>query len=299
MTGYAITIAGGKGGVGKTTTAINVGVSLQETGYDIAVVDADLGMANLGAMLDVEHEPSLHRVLAGETSVSDALVDGPAGITLVPGQRELEAFAEADPGQLRKVVNALSTAYDLVVIDTGAGLSHETTVPLGLADAVVMVTTENEIAVGDTVKTAELADRVDGEVIGAVLTKATEDTEISEVSDRLGMEMLAVVPEDPDATETEPLVITAPDSPAADAYRGLAQTLAGRYHADLGDEAVTPDPGTASVAGAGSGSDADAAGAQADDDTVPGEEAIEESSEQEDEGESEDDEDDGVFGLFN
>ncbi|NHN64315.1 MinD/ParA family protein, partial [Haloarcula sp. JP-Z28] len=56
MAGYVCTIAGGKGGVGKTTTAVNLGAVLQEMDYDVAVVDADLGMANLGSMLSVEPE---------------------------------------------------------------------------------------------------------------------------------------------------------------------------------------------------------------------------------------------------
>lgn len=236
MTGYIYTIAGGKGGVGKTTTAINVGVALQNAGHDVVVVDADLGMANLGAMLNVEHEPSLHQVLAGNAAVSDAIAEGPGGITIVPGERNLEAFADADPAKLRKVVNALSTAYDIVLIDTGAGLSHETTIPLGLADSVLLVTTADDVAIGDTIKTAQLAEQIDGEVIGSILTRAKDETNVSDVADKLDLEMLSVVPEDKDATEQEPLLINDPDSYAAEAYRRLASTLEEIYEANADDE---------------------------------------------------------------
>ncbi|WP_336001371.1 MinD/ParA family ATP-binding protein [Halorientalis halophila] len=279
MTGYVYTIAGGKGGVGKTTTAINVAVSLQDAGHDVVVVDADLGMANLGAMLDVDHEPSLHQVLAGKAAVSDAIIEGPGGITLVPGERNLEAFADADPAKLRKVVKALSTAYEIVLIDTGAGLSHETTVPLGLADGVLLVTTADEVAIGDTVKTAQLAERIDGEVVGAVLTRADDDTNVSAVADKLDLEMLAVVPEDQDATKSEPLIINDPDSYAAEAYRRLASTLEEIYEANT-EGGVEPDQEFEPSGVATDDGDDDAADADADD------------------GDDEDDEE-GVFGLFN
>ena len=279
MTGYVYTIAGGKGGVGKTTTAINVAVSLQDAGHDVVVVDADLGMATLGAMLDVDHSPSLHQVLAGKAAVSDAIIEGPGGITVVPGERNLEAFADADPAKLRKVVKALSTAYEIVLIDTGAGLSHETTVPLGLADGVLLVTTADEVAIGDTIKTAQLAERIDGDVVGAVLTRADDDTNVSEVADKLDMEMLAVVPEDQDATRDEPLLINDPDSYAAEAYRRLASTLEEIYEANT-EGGVEPDK-------------------EFEPSATP--DTDEEAAEEGGDGDGDDDEDDeeGVFGLFN
>jgi len=225
MTGHVFTIAGGKGGVGKTTTAVNVGTALQEADYDVVTVDADLGMANMAAMLGVEFDNSLHEVLAEESAVSDTLTEGPGGLTVVPGEQSLEAFADADPAKLRKVVKTLVNAYDVVLIDTGAGLSHEATVPLGLADSVLLVTTPDEVAVGDANKTAGLAKRVDGEVIGSILTRATGPEDIEAVAADLEHSLLAVIPEDAEATSNEPLVLNSPDSPAAEAYRQLAASL--------------------------------------------------------------------------
>lgn len=225
MTGHVFTIAGGKGGVGKTTTAVNVGVALQEADYDVVVVDADLGMANLAAMLEIEYDNSLHEVLAERATVSDTLTDAPGAITVVPGEQSLEAFADADPAKLRKVIRTLVNAYDAVLIDTGAGLSHEATVPLGLADSVILVTTPDSVAIGDANKTGDLAYRVDGEVIGSILTRATGPEDIEAVDGDLDHELLAVIPDDPEATALEPLVLHAPDSAAAGAYRRLADSL--------------------------------------------------------------------------
>ncbi|MEF8852412.1 MAG: P-loop NTPase [Haloarculaceae archaeon] len=240
MAGYVCTVAGGKGGVGKTTTAINIGAAMEEQGYDVVVVDADLGMANLGAMLDVDPETSIHEVLADGDAISAALTDVQGGITIVPGEQSLEAFADADPAKLKSVVRTLRNAYDVVVVDTGAGLSHEATVPLGLADGIVLVTTPDDVAIGDTVKTAELADRVGGEVLGTVLNRVTAETDVEDIADKFDEPLLAVVPDDVGATETEPLVLNAPDSPAAEAFRQLSELLGGVFFEGLTLDDVDP-----------------------------------------------------------
>jgi septum site-determining protein MinD len=272
MAGYVCTIAGGKGGVGKTTTAINIGAALEANGYDTAVVDADLGMANLGEMLGLEYEESIHNILAGNATVSAALTDAQGGLTVIPGEQSLEAFAEADPAKLRKVIKTLRNAYDVVLVDTGAGLSHETTVPLGLADGILLVTTPDEVAVNDTIKTAELAERVDGTIIGALITRVTRNTDVPSIAEQFDIPLLGVIPADIEATEDEPHVINTPASDASTAYQELTDELERIFFKDA------------------SGSDLD---------RVFEQEWFLEDAEEEDEEEPEEDESDGVFGgLF-
>ncbi|HET7323277.1 MAG TPA: MinD/ParA family protein [Halococcus sp.] len=238
MTGHVYALASGKGGVGKTTSALNLGAALRGAGYDTVILDADLPMANLGALLDIEDDPTLHDVLAGETTLNDALVwlptespptRTPPGedttLVVVPGSRSLESFAAADPGGLRRVIHSLAAAADFVVCDTGAGLSHENAVPLGVADGVVLVTTPDPVAIEDAKKTAEFTARAGGSVVGAVLTRAGEETDVSAITERLGVPMLAVIPESA-VVGDEPLVETAPESYAAEAYQRLATALA-------------------------------------------------------------------------
>ncbi len=226
--GYVCTVAGGKGGAGKTTVVVNAGVALQTRGHDVVAVDADLGMANLGPALGLDPERTVHDVLAGETTVSEVLIDGPGGLSVVPGEASLSAFADADPARLRRVIETLRGAYDVVLVDTGAGLSHEVAVPLGLADGVALVATPDEVAVADAVKTAALADRVGGPVAGGVLGRVARSSDVDAADGRLDP-LLGVIPEDGRVVDG-PLVVDTGDGeraggPAAAAFRALAENL--------------------------------------------------------------------------
>jgi septum site-determining protein MinD len=230
-------VAGGKGGVGKTTTALNLAVALETAGTDTAVVDADLGMTNFGELAGIDTEESIHDVLAGLATVADARVAGPAGVTVLAGDRDLEAYRRADPSELRAVIRQLRREHDVVITDTGAGLSHESLVPYGLADGVVLVTTPDRTAAVDTGKTAEMVREVDGRVTGVVVTRVGPDDDTSDVVDAVGEPLLATVPEAADIAGEEPMVVTAPDSEPAEAYRQLAASVG--THTDVEPASTT------------------------------------------------------------
>jgi len=225
MVGEIYTIAGGKGGIGKTTTALNAGIALQQSGHETLVVDADLGMTNLGAMLGIDHEPLLHDVLAGKAEPSEAVATGPTGIDFLVDEGSLEAFAKGEPTNLEPVLNHLVESYEYVLVDTSSTISHETVVPMKASDGVVVVTHPNDVAIRDAQKMGELAAEVDTGVAGAVVTRATADTEVTVLREKLGTDILAVVPEDRTATSDEPLVVNHSDSYTAQAYRRLATKL--------------------------------------------------------------------------
>ena len=225
-------IASAKGGVGKTTTTANLGSTLAGTGADVVVIDGDIGMANLGAALGVQPDgATLHDVLSDAAEPAAAAYDGPAGLTVVPGDTSLEAFAAADPQRLDAVVEAFADA-DYILIDVGAGVSHETGVPLSIADGVILVSTPERDALVDTEKTRQLTDRLGGVVAGAVITRTDEATPLEEVvSGTLTADVLTTIPDDEAVRESiavgEPLSSYAPHSDAAAAYRQLAAELTG------------------------------------------------------------------------
>ncbi|WP_323172065.1 MinD/ParA family protein [Natrialba sp. PRR66] len=227
-------IASGKGGVGKTTTTVNLGTALAQAGKRVAIVDVDLGMANLAGFVSLTPDSTtLHDVLAGNASVEDATYRLAENIVAVPSGIGLDEYAETSPEGLREVVSELRSTYDYVLLDVGAGISHETVLPLGLADAVVLVSTPEPAAIQDSRKTIELTARAGGTVAGLVLTRTHPGSDIShpDLADRLDLQLLETIPEDSAARESvyagTPLVAYEPNGPAATAYRHLAAELAG------------------------------------------------------------------------
>jgi len=235
-------VAGGKGGVGKTSVTANLGVALQDQGYDVAAVDADLGMTNLGSVLGVRASQGVHHVLAGETTVEAVLTDGPGGIGVVPGAEGLHQAGDADPSNLKRVIEPLSESHDIVLIDTGAGVSHQNLVALGLADATIAVSTPSGLAATDAGKTVEMVDRVDSAVAGLVLTRIDGESDrkvAAEIARDLEQDVLALVPSYEKPDPPEPRYGEAPGSPAAQEYERLATALS-VYH-QTGDSAAAAD----------------------------------------------------------
>jgi len=256
--GYVFAVASGKGGVGKSTTTANLGVALADDGFDVAVVDVDLGMANLAGLLGVDPDETLHDVLAGAASPADASYDT-TGLTLVPGSTELEQFAEADAKSLHRVVEYLRERNDVVLLDAGAGLSYDIAMAMSVADGVLLVTTAELASLTDATKTGKLVSKLEKPVVGAVFTRTGDGgfDDVEGIAAALGTTdaVTVSVPHD-DAVKlavrkSRPVVDIKPDSPAARAYQRLAAQLADSVgieppeaeEADDGFEWVDPDTG--------------------------------------------------------
>jgi septum site-determining protein MinD len=227
-------VASGKGGVGKTTSVVNLGAGFAEAGRSVVVVDVDLGMANLRDVLDVPDEgATLHNVLAGEADLAASLRSVPGGFDVIVGSPSFEAFGNADPGELGSLVAELRDRYDVVILDTGAGLNYDAALPLGLADEVVLVSTPDEAALNNTETTRELVSRLDGEVAGVILNRVggAAGRPPDDVESRLGVSVLGSVPEDsnvPDSAATgTPVVVSDDAGPAAQSFREIAYAMLG------------------------------------------------------------------------
>lgn len=231
MTGDVLVVASGKGGVGKTVTTVNLAVALRLQDRSVALVDGDLAMPNVGAHLGVEPDVTLHDVLAQDASLHSAVMQAADEFGVLPGGGELDGYASADPARFAYVIDRLSHQYDNVLVDTGGGLSHESALPLQIADETILVTSPDRPAVDDTRRTKALADIVGGRVRGLVVTKVAADTDPERVAGTLGTDLLAAVPYDVAVEQSvatgRPLEGYAAESDAAEAYRRLAARLVG------------------------------------------------------------------------
>ncbi|HPH33876.1 MAG TPA: cell division ATPase MinD [Methanoregulaceae archaeon] len=229
------TLASGKGGTGKTTVTINLGTSLAQFGKKTCIMDADIGMANLGLSLGLENVPvTLHEVLSGTASIKDAIYEGPGGVQVVPCGISLQGFQQSDPELLKEVLKDLTDSLDYLLIDAPAGISRDGVVPLAVADEVILVVNPELSAIVDAMKTKILAEVVGGQVRGAIINRATPES-ISTVTQKmekvLGTRVIGIIPEDQNirkaASAKVPIVLKYPASDASVSIKKLAAGLAG------------------------------------------------------------------------
>ena len=240
----ALAVASGKGGTGKTTSTMALGMALAER-YDVTVVDADTGMANLlfhAGLADVE--TTLHDVLVDGGAPVEAATYERFGMSVVPCGTSLAAFEAADPERLRDVVADLAADTDVLLLDSPATLGSKSAVlPIVLADRVVVVLNPTVPSISDGLKVQEYALSYGSEIAGTVFNRARGDiTEVREKAERyFEGPTLATVPES-DAVRAArsagvPILAHAPETPAADAFR----TAADRLSVNDGDSAAVAD----------------------------------------------------------
>ncbi len=231
----ALAVASGKGGTGKTTSTLALGMALAGE-YDVTVVDADTGMANLlfhAGLADVE--VTLHDLLVADAdaAVADAVYER-FGMRVVPCGTSLDAFAAADPARLRDVVAELAADADVILLDSPAALGSKSAVlPVVLADRVVLVLEPTIPALSDALKVEEYARSYGTGTAGLIYNKVRDPDAVERVAEKseryFDGSTLASVPASEAARAArragEPLLAHAPESDAAGAYREAAAAL--------------------------------------------------------------------------
>jgi flagellar biosynthesis protein FlhG len=121
-----ISVASGKGGVGKTCITINLAASLSEKGKKVLVIDCDLGLANIDIMLGINPHSNLKDVLFDDVDIRDVLIKTKAGFDILPassGVREMAQLLHENIEKLKSIMTQISLGYDYVFLDIGAGIS--------------------------------------------------------------------------------------------------------------------------------------------------------------------------------
>lgn len=159
---HALAISSGKGGVGKSTIAVNLAIMLSRMGRKVALLDADMGTANADVMCNVMPVHTLAHVVAGRRAIEEIVVQAPGDFSLIPGASGLAQMAALSADERDRLVQQfarLEEAYDVLLIDTGAGIGPNVLGWLAAADRSLIVTTPDPTSITDAYAVIKTAHR--------------------------------------------------------------------------------------------------------------------------------------------
>ena len=227
-----IAIVSGKGGTGKTTTAVNLAVALSDIGKDVILCDANFSTPHICLHLGVEMPSlSLYEVMVNNKKISNALYLHPTGIKFIPnrGSHHLE---DSHIARFSEMMLELVGRCDLVLIDVGPTLTKDKIASLKVADEAIIVTKPELPALVEAKKSIKSAEELGAFVPGVIINMVNKrySIPISDISRYMGKAVLGSVPEDMHVTKSlfvqHPVIYTAPTSPSAREFRKLAELLA-------------------------------------------------------------------------
>lgn len=186
-----ITVTSGKGGVGKTNITINLAIALSELGYRVVILDADFGLANIDVLFGIIPQHTLVDVIHNRKNILEVLCDGPNNVKFISGGSGVEELIKIEKGQLDKFISnitLLDRLADIILIDTGAGLSDNVMNFVMAADEVLLVTTPEPTSITDAYALIKMVSNRDkNKVIRVVVNKAENLSEASDILNKLSL----------------------------------------------------------------------------------------------------------------
>ncbi len=242
-TPQVIGVASGKGGVGKTTVAVNLAAALGMRGHRVLLLDADLGMANAQVALGVRSPLNISHLLAGEKTLQEMLVTAAPGVQLVPGASGLRDMAALDMSQVATIIHAfdeLQESVDYLIVDVAAGISPSVLTFMAACQRRIVVLQDQPAAIADAyglikVMTQDqdldeiylVANSVQGDAHGQQLAQFVNDVTLKFLG--CTVKYLGCVGADESVQQAQrkyrSVIDFAPSSRAASDLRRLAQAL--------------------------------------------------------------------------
>ncbi len=228
-----IVITSGKGGVGKTTTAINLGAAMNHFGKDVLVIDGNLSTPNVGIHLNSPEVPiNLNHVLQKKAEPCEAIYEHESGLKIMPSSLSIKELKKTNPEKLKDYINDFKKLSEYIIIDSAAGLGDEATSAINIADELIVVTNPEMPAITDALKTIKLAEQLKKPVRGIIMTRVRKDKiemQPETVKDMLEAQILGMIPEHLDVkralNQKDAIVHVYPNSDASRAYKEIAARL--------------------------------------------------------------------------
>jgi len=241
-----ITVTSGKGGVGKSNVSVNLAIQLRKMGKKVIIFDADFGLANVEVIFGIVPKYNLFDIIYNNKTISEVLTNGPLGIEFLSGGSGVNELLKLDKAQVDFLVqklNELDKYADVVIIDTGAGISDSVISFIHASNEIILVTTPEPTSVTDAyaVLKAIKNNKIDNvqKNINVLINRVTSDEEGMDIFNKLdrvtkkflGLELknIGFLPEDkslPKAViEQKPVSILFPRSNITKGFEKLSQNV--------------------------------------------------------------------------
>ncbi|MBI2085258.1 MAG: P-loop NTPase [Candidatus Aenigmarchaeota archaeon] len=237
-----IGVFSGKGGVGKTTTAVNLGVALTKLGKSVILIDSNVNTPNVSLHLGMNFTPfTIQDIMENVPYISQAMYIHESGLRVIPADFSLKD-RHVDISELKNHVHKLAGDADYIIMDCAPGLGTDARAAIEACSEYLIVTNPELPAVADAYKAYKAIKIINGKVLGLVVNKVNNDNyelQSGEIEDFFNEKIIGIVPEDRNVRASiqnrMPVVMHKPNSKAAKAYRKLAMHIEGAKEKTFSD----------------------------------------------------------------
>jgi septum site-determining protein MinD len=242
-----IVISSGKGGVGKTTSTINLGAALNYFGKDVLIIDGNLSTPNIGIHLGSPEVPiNLNHIISKKADPIEGVYEHESGLKIMPSSLSVKEIDKIKPEKLKEFKEEFKKLSDYIIVDSAAGLGNEAMAAIKLADELIIITNPEMPAITDALKAIKIAEKQKIPITGVIITKVRKDQiemQPETVKDMLEVPILGMVPQDIEISKAlglkDAVVHTHPKSKAARAYKEIAANLLGEtYDSSVDKESI-------------------------------------------------------------
>ncbi len=249
-----ITVTSGKGGVGKSSIAVNLAIALSRLGNRVVILDADFGLANVEVMMGVRPQYNLADLMFRGRSLADIITTGPENIGFISGGSGIQEMTNLTREQLINLSGRLvelDAMSDIIIVDTGAGISDAVMEFVMASSEILLVATPEPTSITDAYALLKTLNKKkefvkEHSVIKLIANRVSGEEEGSELYDKLNvvvdkfldisLQYLGSVPQDQNLIKAvmmqKPFSIAFPGCPASKAVNGMAAKLMGSEEAE-------------------------------------------------------------------